>query len=272
VERTGLIRALAGAAAGLLCVTAAPARADCTPPAWVLAAGAEHSDWQERDAAGRALLREQGTLATLVLDLGFGCRGVDWRVALGYAQGRRAYQGLSSTGAAVATASGIERHTLALGGLLPLGGRWSTGARVGYRQLRRDIADAGAVLGYAERFTDWQAAVALRRDVDLGSALVLGAELWLGGGPPGRVALQLPHTDPAVLPLGASRLLEFGLVLRASTATAALPRWSARLNYRRERFAAGPAQALWHNGVLAGGALQPLTHRSALGLQLGASW
>lgn len=267
------LRARAGrvAAAGL-CALASSCVVACAPPGWSAGAGIEHSRWQEFDASGRRLVREQGSLATLALGLDVQCQGWAWQVALARGQGRRGYDGLSSGHAPLRTSSGIERHTVEYAARMAVAADWSAGARLAYRQLDRDIAGAGAVRGYAERFSDGQLALGLHHLQALGAALQLGTEVWLGGGPAGRLALQLPHADAAVLRLGRSRLLELGLSLRGAGPATATPGWRAQLVYRRERFGAGPAQALWRNGVPVGGAAQPATQREALSLQALATW
>ena len=265
-------RAAAGAASALLCAAPGPASAGCGPPGWSLAAGAEHSRWQEFDAQGRPLLLEQGPLATLALALAADCAGVDWRLVVVLAAGRRDYEGWSSNGAPLATSSRVERMALGLGALAPLVGAWSAGLRLGGRQLEREIASAGAVTGYAERFSDWKAAVGLRHERAVGASWRGAAELWLGGGPGGRLALQLPHADAALLRLGPSRLLEARLALHAAGPGVMPAGWGLQWVYRREHFAAGPAQALLRQGLRVGGAAQPATRESALGLQASLAW
>lgn len=265
-------RTVAGAALALLCGTAMPAHAVCAPPGLSLAAGAEHSRWRELDAQGRPLLHEQGTLATLSLALDLACAGIDWRLAVEQAAGRRAYDGRSTTGAALATHSRIARTTLELTAWVPLADTWAAGVRLGARQLERDIAGAGAVSGYAERFRDGQLAAGLRQIRGLGPGLRGTAELWLGAGPAGRLALQLPQADAAVLRLGSSRLLQAALALHGGGPDIDSTGWGLQLSYRREHFGAGPAQPLMRQGLRVGGATQPQTQQSALALQATLGW
>lgn len=263
------LRVLRAGTLAALVAAAMTAGAACGPPGWWLGAGVERSRWQESDGQGRRLLREQGTLGTLELALQTHCAGIDWRLALAQASGRRGYDGRSSSGAPLATHSDIDRSTLALAGWLPVSDAWSMGASLGYRQLRRDIASAGAVRGYAERLRDWQALALLRHQRGLGERWTLAAELRLGAGPPGRLALQLPHADAAVLRPGAGRLLQAGLSVHGGAPAVPASGWQLQLIYRDERFAAGPPQALLRQGLVVGGAAQPETRRSALGLQAG---
>ena len=122
----------------------------------------------------------------------------------------------------------------------------------------RDIAGQGNVLGYPERFAYWQAALGARYQAVLGARVRLTASAWLGGGPGGRVKLDLPRADPVTLNLGSSRLLALGLELEGGeAATQAGWSWQAGVSYRREQTSAGPAKTLVRNGIPVGAALQP---------------
>lgn len=268
---------------------AGPAAAQpCGPWQIGLAAGAEHSRWQEHDAGGRRLLQEDGVLATLALHAGARCAGLDWQATLAAAQGGRDYVGSSSTGAPLQTRSHIVRQQLQLQALRPLDGGWSVGARLAHRWLQRDLQGVGAVQGYDEHFASWQAAAGLVTGRPAGTwgggagvPLAWQAGLWLGGGPPGRMRLQLPQTDAATLRLGASRLVQLQLGLCAAAAdpvsapgcsAAAAGRWRVDLVWQHEQAGAGPAAALRRQGALVGGAAQPATRQRTLGLQAALTW
>lgn len=275
--RTGAaLLALAGA--GL------PAAADaCLAPDWALAAGAEHSRWQEHDANGRRLVAERGDLATLAARAGVQCAGLQWQAVLGLAAGRRAYQGQSTTGQPVASHSDLRRLHWQLAALAPLGApadglAWWAGAEAGQALLWRDIASAGAVRGYPERFDQWQAAALLVHRRALAPGLGLQATLALGGGPAGRLHLHLPIADPALLRLGSSRLARLDVALLGGTMAPGLavggrtPGWQLHLQWQQQRTGAGPAATLWRHGVAVGGAAQPAWRQDALGLQAVLQW
>lgn len=259
--------ALAALAALLACGTQAKA---CQAPEPGLEAGALRSRWEEFAAQGRLLVREQGTLRRTALALTLPCGPLTWSLHGAWSQGGRDYDGVSNTGIAVTSHSTIDDSELVLQGMQALDDRWSWGLRLGQRRLRREIAGSGAVLGYTERFSYGQAALGLRYQRLLRPDTALAATVWVGGGPGGRLAVQLPRTDPAVLTLGRSRLLQ--LALQVGRAEPAEPRpgwsWQLGLYYRRERMEAGPAQALTRNGIPIGAALQPRTVQTARGLEL----
>lgn len=264
--------ALCVAAPTIAAANGQASEAACQPLAWTVGAGAEHSRWQEFDAQGGRLLIEQGTLGRLDLALSSRCAAIDWQLTLALASGRRGYDGRSSSGAPLSTHSAIDRSALAMAAWLPVADGWSMGGQLVYRQLRRNIASAGPVSGYAEVFSDSHALALLRHQSRLGGRLGLTAELGLGAGPPGRLALQLPYADAAVLRLGASRLLQAGLGLRLGATAEPASSWQLQLSYRAERFAAGRPQVLLRHGQVVGGAAQPETRQSALGLQAGHSF
>ena len=268
-------RAVAGC--GLLAVAclsgAAVAGPLCGAPVLALDGGVQRSHWEEFNAQGRSLLREDGTLQVLGLSLGSDCSGVRWSARVGHAQGTRSYQGVTTLDAPIQTASRIEQTLGQIEALSPVGRNCSLGGRLGYRRIARDIAGVGDVLGYPERFADWQAAAGLRCTVAQSPALMLTLETWLGAGPQGTLLLRLPQADPATLRIGGSRLVQLGAQVGGRLATPGLAArqdawtWQARLDYVAERFAAGASQAIFRNGVLVGAAAQPATRQSALRLE-----
>ena len=54
---------------------------------------------------------------------------------------------------------------------------------------------------------------------------MLDSALWLGAGPPGWLALQLPIADPAVLRTGNTHLVALALDLQGATASVQPLRW-----------------------------------------------
>lgn len=259
-----------GLALLLACAAGAPPALACQAPVPGLEAGALRSQWQEFDARGRPLVREQGLLQRGALTLELPCGALRWSAQWALGQGRRAYDGVSNLGQPVATASAIEASELALQGLQTLDAHWSWGLALRHRRLRREIAGSGAVLGYTERFSDWQAALVLRHERPLTPGTTLSASAWVGGGPGGRLALQLPRSDPAVLELGPSRWVRLALQIGRAEPPEPRPGWTWQLglHYEKERMDAGPARSLVRGGQPAGAALQPRTVQSALGLQL----
>jgi len=233
-------------------------------------AGAERSRWEEFDARGGSLVRERGTLAMAGLRAGGHCSALDWEAAFSRSQGTRGYDGVSSTQQALQTHSRLRVQALELSAWRPLGAGWALGAQLGHHQVRRDIAGSGPVLGYAERFDAAQAALGARYQAALGAGLRLTASGWLGGGPGGRVKVDLPNAEPAVLPLGSSRLAALALQLEGGEPAQAGWSWQAALAYRFEESRAGAARPLLRNGVPVGAALQPRTVQQHLGASAAA--
>ncbi|GCL62176.1 hypothetical protein [Pseudaquabacterium pictum] len=253
---------------------AAPVLAACEPPAWAWQAGAEHSRWQEHADNGRRLLTEQGTLTTAETRATLDCSGLQWQATLGLASGRRGYQGESNGGQPISTHSDIRRLHWQAAALWPLsawGPGWQAGAALGQVRLWRDIASAGPVLGYPERFDQWHATALLAHGRLLRPGLGLQARLALGGGTPGRMALWLPTADPARLRLGSHQVMQLDLALVGGGAAEAAG-WRLGLRWRHQRTAAGPAATLWRGNLPVGAAAQPAIRQTDAGLQAGWQW
>lgn len=242
----------------LVVLPGAAVAADCGTPNLGALAGAERSQWEEFDAQGKSLVRERGTLKVFGLQAAGQCGTVDWSAHWTLSRGERDYDGLTSTQAPFQTHSRLQAQHLAVQAWLPMHAGWSLGSQLGYRQIERDIAGKGNVLGYPERFGYWQAALGARYQAALGKQVRLTASAWLGGGPGGRVKLDLPRADPVTLHLGSSRLLALGLELDGGAA-ATQPGWSwqAGVAYRHEKNSAGPSKTLVRNGIPVGAASQP---------------
>lgn len=243
----------------------------CTTPVPNASLGAMHSRWVERSAQGATLVRESGNLSTWGVQVSTLCDGWALTGSGSFANGTRGYEGLSSRGAPLTTSSNI--HDLAWSALAmrAVDERTSWGARVSYREIRRHIANAGAVLGYPETFHIWQAGLRAQHQLWASPEWQLQVHGEVGGGPGGRLDLQLPSADPVQLKLGHSTYVQLGVIAKSTSTDDTAPGWGwqARLRYRADRVQAGPASALFRNGVLVGGATQPATH--ILGLALDAS-
>ena len=247
---------------------------NCSAPTLGALAGAERSQWQEFNAQGKSLLREQGTLKAAGLQVAGRCHTVDWSAHWTLARGDRDYDGMTNTGAPFQTHSRLQAQHLALQGWLPVRSGWSLGTQLGYHHIERDIASQGSVLGYPERFGYWQAALGARYQAALGERLQLTVTGWAGGGPGGRVRVELPRADPVTLPLGASRLLALGVALGSPAAALAQPGWTWQLGlaYRHERISAGEPRTLVRNGLPVGAALQPRIVQRHLGTTAGVTY
>lgn len=251
-----------------------PVQAACGPVAWDWQAGAAHSRWQEHSDAGRRLVKEGGTLATLAGQAVAECGGLHWEAQLGLAQGRRGYQGESSGGQPITTHSRIRRLQGQAALLVPVpawGPGWRAGAALGQVRLWRDIASAGAVLGYPERFDQWQASALVDHRRALQPGLGLQARLALGGAPAGRLLLHLPTADAARLQLGGSGMVQLDVRLLGGGG-AATAGWQVGLHWRHLRTAAGQPSTLWRGTLPVGAAVQPAVRQTDLGLHAGWRW
>ena len=258
----------------MIVLPTAVAAADCGAPSLGALAGAERSQWEEFDAQGNSLVREQGTLKVVGLQAAGTCRTVNWSAHWTLSRGERDYDGVTSTQAPFQTQSRLEAQHMAVQAWLPVHLGWSMGSQLGYRHIERDITGKGNVLGYPERFAYWQAALGARYQVALGAQLQLAVSGWAGGGPGGRVRVDLPRADPVTLPLGSSRLLALGVELGSPTAALVQPGWSWQLGvaYRHERIGAGDPRTLVRNGLPVGSALQPRIVQRHLGASAGATY
>lgn len=250
----------------VLLLVAAPAGAVCQAPWLALGPGVEDSRWQETGSQGRTLVEESGTLRGVSLSLGARCEGFDGLVRVVQASGSRDYEGVTSANAPLRTRSDIDQYGVELQGFVPLGAHWSAAGRAALRRIDREIAGVGRVQGYPERFFNAELAAGARFATAPGAPLSASAAGWIGGGPPGRLELQLPGFDPAELRLGSSRSLEFELQAQDAGAAPGW-HWQARLGFRREKWQAGETQVITRNGVPVAAAVQPATRQSTLRLQ-----
>ena len=245
-----------GLLAGLSMSGAAAATA-CDSPVLAALAGMERSQWEEFDAQGKSLVRERGTLVLAGLHASGRCSDVDWSAQWMRSQGERAYDGMTTTQQPLQTKSQLRAQAITIAAWLPLGESWAVGSQLGYRQLDRNIASIGSVMGYPERFDYLQAALGARYQVALTEGVRFTASGWLGGGPGGRVKVDLPRADAVMLALGSSRLLALRLQLDGGKTVAPGWSWQTGVAYRREQTGAGISEALTRNGVTVGAAFQP---------------
>lgn len=260
----------AGALA-LALTAAAGGAAACTLDA-ALEAAPWASRWREVDAQGRTLVREHGTLTHAAAQLtGQACAWGPWSARLTAEHGDRDYDGQTNSGMTLSTRSRLQQQGLALQGLPWGNDHWRLGARLRWQRVNRDIQSTATASGYPERFDTLQAALVLALTGALGRMPVTwNVELAAGGGPAGRMRLQLPGYDAATLRLGSSRLLQADAQLQGPLGTADSGwQWQAGLHASSERASAGPVQALTRNGLVVGGASQPATRQQSLGLSAG---
>jgi hypothetical protein len=229
----------------------------CDSPSLGALTGVERSQWEEFDAQGRSLVRERGTLNVAGLQASGHCGTGDWTAQWTRSQGQRAYDGVTTTQLPLQTQSQLRAQALTLAAWLPLSQGWAVGSQFGYREVAREIASQGPVLGYPERFTYLQLALGARYQAALGERVHLTASGWLGGGPGGRVRVDLPRADPVTLSLGSHRLLELSLQLGGGPAARLGWSWQAGVAYRCELTGAGTPEVIVRNGVPVGVAQQP---------------
>jgi hypothetical protein len=249
----------------LASLSAAAAAGVCEAPSLGALAGVERSQWEEFDAQGRSLVRERGTLNVSGLQALGRCRSADWSAQWTRSQGQRNYDGVSSMQVPLQTHSQLRAQALTLAAWLPVREGWAVGPQLNYRQIQRSIASSGRVLGYPERFSYWQLALGARYQAVLSEQLRLTASGWLGGGPGGHVAVDLPRADPVTLPLGGSHLLAVSLQLDGGEPVQSGWSWQAGVSYRREQTRAGVTGVLIRNGVPVGAAFQPRFVQGHLG-------
>lgn len=265
-------------AAALSATGPARAQTPCSTPEPGLLAGVQRSHWQESDAQGRRLLRERGTLHMGGLALSGRCADMQWQARWTHSQGRRAYDGQSSTQAPVHTSSDLRVQRLALQGWWPASQSWAVGARLDHARTARNIASSANARGYPERFDQLQFALGARYHYQSDPAALpgpwrLGVAAWLGAGPGGQVRVSLPGFDRARLPLGAARMAALELSLDGGAAPGERG-WALRgaLGLQHERLGAGSAQTLTRAGAPAGLAHQPRIDQRLWSAQLQVSY
>ncbi len=238
----------------------------CEAPQLVAEIGRESSRWVERDNQGRQLVSESGPLDILTIGASSRCFGLQWDASAKRAQGRRDYMGVSTTGGAIQTSSGISQTQWQLQARLPLSEPWWLGARLAHQDIARDLQGVGAVQGYPERFRYWRAALGSGYRLWQGEGTELQGQAWIGGGPAGRMELRLTGDDPATLTLGNNAHASLALDWRSRRASDNVAGWSwhAGVTYALEQIEAGAAQPISRNGLVVAAALQPQTRITGL--------
>jgi hypothetical protein len=237
-------------------------------------AGPVNSHWQEFQPSGKALLREHGTL----LQEGLGWRGScgGWLMQLEAAKssGQRHYEGQTNRGLAVQTVSRIAGESMDAQLWHAVDDNWSLGARWLWRQTRRDLVSTGNALGYLETYVQPSWALGLQRSWRTSDWGSWQGRLWHGQGHHGRVKVTLPNMDPAVLPLGPSRLWGLQMKWSACPKKPMTAGWvcDVSLDYLSEHMARGAEVPVYSQGVLKLGAHQPATHQQSMGLRLGVEY
>ena len=268
MRRAALLAALAALPMALALALAMPAQAACGVDAVALSAGAHDSRWNEHDAEGRRLLREQGWLPEASLAFSAACGSWSGELSWRHAVGERDYDGFSNRGAAVQTHSSLRMDEWNLSVQRPLLDGIKLGMRAQRQATRRELASTGAVLGYPERHQHWVYALgALAEGAAWGESRWRLAA-WVGGGPGGRVRIELPIADPVTLRTGVMRQAELQLQWLSAPWGQGW-RSSLGLRWRGERIGAGEVATLWRQGVAVGGALQPRHELRSTGLEVG---
>ncbi|WP_367849096.1 hypothetical protein [Rhodoferax sp. WC2427] len=251
----------------LLTLASLAKAAECGATDLSLLAGVQHSRWQEFDARGRKLVDESGLLHHTGLQLEGDCASLQWAAQWSQGRGTRDYDGVSSANQPIQTTSRLSLQRVQLQAWAPVAERWAVGARLGWTQWDRDLASVGPVQGYPEQFRTIQAAVGVRYILADVGGLRWTLSSWLGGGPGGTLYLQLPNTDAARLRLGHSQMAQLGVQLELPESVHRTG-WSWRLGWQmqQEQMRAGPSHAITRNGILVGGAAQPKTRQTSMGL------
>jgi len=192
------------------------------PPQWQLAAGAQHSTWDEYAPGGKALLHERGWLSGASGGVRVAFRRGDVRLGalgleLGHWQGTRDYDGTTSLGTPAQTVVDVRRTTLALRGEAALASAWSATAQLQPNWLHRNLRDTANAQGYPEdwRWTlariglQWRSASGQAAD-EVGDESGLSGHAAWGRVLAPRVELRLPGRDAATLEPGTGTAWQAG--------------------------------------------------------------
>ena len=239
----------------------------CSTPAVAPVVGVERSSWRESDAQGAGLVREHGTLRKAGLEAALACGDNEFTLHWSRSDGRRDYDGVSSTGFPVATVSQLNANRLAFTALHQFDERVSVGAAISHASIRRSIESTPLAAGYPERFRYWSVAAGARYSRPLTGQTDVSISGWIGAGPPGRLWIDLPRADPTEIRLGGSRSLEVQLQLASKPAERERGGWfwSTGLVYRVEILRASQAQAVFAGSSVVGLVTQPRTTQKSVG-------
>jgi hypothetical protein len=257
-------------------------------PQWYLAAGAQHSAWDEYASGGQALLHERGWLSGASGGVRAALRRGDVRLGafgleLGHWQGTRDYDGTTSLGAPARTVVDVRRTALTLRGEAALTGGWSATAELQPNWLHRDLQGTANAQGYPEdwRWTlariglQWRSASGPLSD-EAGDGAGLSAHAAWGKAFAPRVTLRLPGRDAATLAPGAGTAWQAGAQWDAPLGAWSQAQWSAHagIDWERITLPASEAVPVYMNGALVGAAIQPRTRITTTQLSLGlrARW
>jgi hypothetical protein len=258
------------------------------PPQWQLAAGAQHSAWDEYAPDGKALLHERGWLSGASGGVRVALRRGNVRLGalgleLGHWQGTRDYDGTTSLGTPAQTVVDVRRTALALRGEAALASGWSATAELQPNWLHRDLHDTSNAQGYPEdwRWTlahiglQWRSASEQASDEGGDGSGLSGHVAW-GRALAPRVELRLPGRDAATLKPGTGTAWQAGARWGATLGAWSQAQWSAHaaVGWERITLPASEPVPVYANGVLVGAASQPRTRITSTQLTIGvqARW
>ena len=261
---------------------------DIGPPHWQMAAGAQHSAWDEYGSDGKALLHERGWLRGASSGVRVAFRRGDVRLGalgleLGHWQGTRDYDGTTSLGAPAQTVVDVRRTTLALRGEAALTSGWSATAELQPNWLHRNLHDTANAQGYPEdwRWTlariglQWQHPSGQGSDDEGDGSGLSGHAAW-GRALASHMELRLPGRDAATLKPGTGSAWQAGARWGASLGARSQARWMsyAAIDWERIALPSSEPVPVYANGVLVGAASQPRTRITSTQLTIGvqARW
>lgn len=244
-------------------------------PAWASgpwSIGAElgvlESRWREVDDRGATLLRERGHLPEAALTLAArGPGSLQALLRLSHAEGRRAYDGQTQAGVPLGTRTDLREQALQLQALWGDEDGWRVGARLTGAITHRGIRSTPLAAGYPERHQRWLSTLVLATGGPLATTgMRWGVEGIAGGGPAGRMDVDLPGYDAVRLQTG--RATTAGAAARLSGRWAGAWHWRLELQHQATRSGAGTAAALLRAGQVVGSVSQPASRASTTRLQL----
>lgn len=257
---------------GLL-VAALPvaATADCVDRAasWQAAHVSNSSGWTEVDVLGRKLVRETGTLPGVELSVRVRCDDWNLQAQISKLDGSRFYDGQTSTGVPVTSRSALRKLQGAVQATFNVTEAWQLGARLSSHTLWREIASAGGISGYPERY-DWTLlSVGAQWQTGLGPGQ-LRLAAWSGMKLRSGMLLSLPGRDQTVMQLGRMNQLEFEAGWRTQLGQGWYLQGDVR--YRRTAMGRGADAIIRRGGVPVGVAHQPRTTMVDIPVSIGIGY